>query len=445
MTSKSPLPKLPTIGELLSHPRVQGVVSRINQTTIATRAGEFFDEIRSGLVERAGVIETPSLTHLAERFVRRILGETPDGGLLINATGMVVGDPLLAPPLAESAIYEMLQLGSEYLGEPQQIGREVGELLCRFAGAEAAAVTATFEGALSLMLAGVGSGNEFVVRGAATDADDRDWPKLAAQYGAILRPAGEGEASVIVSAPEACLTTPGSHTATSNRRGTLLVDVAPLAGIENPAQYDLDNVPTLAERIAAGVGLVVAAGAGLIGGPDCGIVVGSKQAVEKLLEHPLYPAVQIPVQTAAALRATLRTYETPQRLAFETPVWQLLSTPIENLEQRAERLAPLLAECPTIGSVEPVACESPWATAGGAKLSSRSWALKIEPAAGRPETLQADLRRRQIATRLVEDQVWMDLRAVFARWDQRLAAVAGELGETNEDDPRRAGSAEEST
>lgn len=423
MSSKSPLPKLPTIGELLGHPRVQGVVSRINQTTIATRAAEFFEEIRSGLVERAGVIEAPSLTHLAERFVRRVLGETSDGGLLINATGVVVGDRSLTPPLAESAIYEMLQLASEYQGEPDRMGQQLGETLCRLTGAEAAVVTATFEGAVSLTLAALGAGNELVVRRGPTGATERDWPRLAAHSGAILRTDDSSEAAVVFSASEACLTSPGKRDATLDQGRTLLVDVAPLAGLENPAKFELDAVPTLAERLDAGVDLVVVAGDGLIGGPDCGIVAGNKQAIDKLLQHPLYPALNVPVQSAAALRATLRTYETPDRLEFETPVWQLLSTPIDNLKQRAERLAPLLAECPTIASVEPVEGESAWAKAGAATLTGPTWALRIEPAKMSAEALQADLRRRQLATRRDEDHVWLDLRAVFARWDQRLVTA----------------------
>ena len=87
--SDSPLSKLPSIGELLKHPRLQGVVDRINQTTLANRASRFLEETQSFLRRRAE--QVPSIHELAERFARHLLGEQRTGSAVINATGVVLG------------------------------------------------------------------------------------------------------------------------------------------------------------------------------------------------------------------------------------------------------------------------------------------------------------------------------------------------------------------
>src|SRR5688572_6326640 len=97
------LPQLPSLGELLEHPRVKGVVARINRSTLAHRATGFLEELRHSLADRAGRIEAPSVSQIAERLARRLLGEPPAGGPIINATGVVVGDPEFTPPLADRA------------------------------------------------------------------------------------------------------------------------------------------------------------------------------------------------------------------------------------------------------------------------------------------------------------------------------------------------------
>src|SRR5688572_12738157 len=108
------LPQLPSIGELLEHPRVKGVVARINGSTLAHRAAGFLEELKSSLTERAGRVEMPSVTQMAERLARRLLGEPLSSGPVINATGIVVGDPDLTPPLADAAVHAMTQLAGEY-------------------------------------------------------------------------------------------------------------------------------------------------------------------------------------------------------------------------------------------------------------------------------------------------------------------------------------------
>ncbi len=143
------LPSLPSLEDLLAHPTVQGAVERLNQTTIAQRATGFIEELRENLLDRAGTGVIPSAEQLAERLVRRLLGAKPTSSQVINATGIVGGNPQLAPPLAETALHRMIQVLGEYHGADQALAEHVTQLICKTAGAEAAWVTHSFAEAKS--------------------------------------------------------------------------------------------------------------------------------------------------------------------------------------------------------------------------------------------------------------------------------------------------------
>ena len=74
--------------------------------------------------------------------------------------------------------------------------------------------------------------------------------------------------------------------------------------------------------------------------------------------HPLFAAWRLDPLAAAALAATLELYDDPQQLRQTIPLFQLLSTSVENLRQRAERLAPQLAQAADVESAEAVATEN---------------------------------------------------------------------------------------
>lgn len=390
MKPKSPLPKLPSIGELLSHPRVHGLVERVNQSTIATRAAEFFDEIRSGLAERADGKDAPTLTDLAERFARRMLGEASAAGPWINATGLLLGNAATAAPLAEPALHAMLRLGGEF--HPLEPLREQAEaLLCQLTGAESSCVVVSFEAARQLLLEADGEKIPISPRG-ADDGEDQQ----------IQLPAAGEPLQVI--------------------------DAARWAGLASPADLGLAPVETIADRLTAGAAAVVCEGDGLLGGPRSGLIVGRRQIIEPIKTHPRFAAVAADGLTTAALVATLQLYA--ERTSGEArdiepfhltvPLWQLLSTPLDNLQQRSQRLATLLAACRGIATAEPTSVDSAWARRGATELSGSSWAVALRPATGGVEHFAAALRKQQVITAVAQNALLLDLRSVFPRWDQQI-------------------------
>jgi L-seryl-tRNA(Ser) seleniumtransferase len=421
------LPQLPSLGELLEHPRVKGLVERLNRSTIAQRAGGFLEEMRAGLVEKAGHVEVPSLTQLAERLARRLLGEPLVAGPVINATGLVLGDAALAPPVAEAALHAMVQTAAEYHRREEATLRTIERGLSELAGSEAAILVRSFEAALALALAATAEGREIVLCGADDVTRPVDWRRLAARAGAVLRTDGQaGEAAAVVRAPEGegvdLAVLAGAKTA-----GACVIDAAPFAGVRNPSEFGYQGVATIGERLAAGADVVIVDGAALLGGPACGVVFGSRAALSAMARHALLSLVAVDALVAPTFSAVLALYRDDANLpvVYQLPLWQLLSAPAANGQQRAERLAALMASGAGVAGVSARVEPSEWIRWGEKTWSHESWIVEVRPAHGDVPTLVARLAQgpHPIVARSSAEAVFLDLRTVFPRWDQQLAAA----------------------
>jgi len=264
-------------------------------------------------------------------------------------------------PLAETAVHALLRFASDYQQPSTAIMEQVASSLVPLTGAEAAWVASSFEAAVSM---------------------------------------------------------------TGQCQGATLV-TSPLIGLLNPTEFGRGHVDTIAQRLDAGADLVVVDGSGLLGGPRCGIVVGSKVFIERIEQSELAPALAAEAMVLAALEATLEIYRSPAKVMHQIPVLQLLSTPLENLRQRCERIAPLLAECEPIASAEVVARESIWLDAENSQMSAASWAIALRPAHGSVEHLAQRLEQStpQVVGRVEEETYWLDFRAIFPRWDQQFVSA----------------------
>ena len=358
MKSDSPFSNLPSLAELLKHPTVQGVVARVNQTTIAQRATGFLEEFQASWKGAGGA---PSVGELAERLAQRLLGRSHHAKPSVNATGIICSRRWQAP-LAEAAVHEILRFASDYQQPSAALHEQVVSSLVKLTSAEAAWVACSFEAAMSM----------------------------------------------------------------ANQCVEATVESSPLIGLLDPAQFGKEHVDTIPERLAGGADLVVLDGAGLLGGPRCGLVVGTKRFVQQLQASELALPLAADAMVLAALEATLELYHAPEKVMHQIPVLQLLSTPLENLRQRCERIAPLIAESERVTAAEATACHSVWLDTGTSQLSADSWAIMLRPAEGRTaEHLAQHFHQAtpQVVGRVAEDALWIDFRAVFPRWDQQLVTA----------------------
>jgi L-seryl-tRNA(Ser) seleniumtransferase len=125
---------------------------------------------------------------------------------------------------------------------------------------------------------------------------------------------------------------------------------------------------------------------------------------------------------SAALAATLTAYEDADRGAEALPVWQLLTTPVENLRNRAERIAPQLAQAQWIGSAEAVETRSPLSAVLELDGGCASYGVALAAADGNVKELDKRLKTLPLPVmgRVEAERVVLDLRTVLPRQDRVL-------------------------
>jgi L-seryl-tRNA(Ser) seleniumtransferase len=135
------------------------------------------------------------------------------------------------------------------------------------------------------------------------------------------------------------------------------------------ALYDLDmfqGEPNVASSLRVGADVVCFSGDKLLGGPQAGILVGRRDVIDRLRAHPVARALRLDKMTLAALEATLRLYQDPERARREIPTLRFLSrTRVETAALAAHVQAAIERRC-TNGFILEV--EGSSARAGGGSM-----------------------------------------------------------------------------
>jgi L-seryl-tRNA(Ser) seleniumtransferase len=135
--------------------------------------------------------------------------------------------------------------------------------------------------------------------------------------------------------------------------------------------------------------------------------------------------------TLAALASTLRLYRDPEQAKRSIPLLHFLSTSVENLKGRAERLAPQMAACRAIARAEAVADTT---YLGGGSVPTQklaTWCVALAPSEMSVDKLAARLRtgKPAVVGRVHEERLYLDLRTVFPRQDIELVAAVQALAD----------------
>jgi L-seryl-tRNA(Ser) seleniumtransferase len=455
----SPLRNLPTVGELLESPPLKSLVNRVSRNVVVTKVGQFLDQLR-GQVQGATGVNVPSPTELADRIARWIAaGERPGIAPVINATGILLHDELGGPPLADEAIRAILELTGGYAsvdfdlaaGHAVDRNQACSRLLARLTGAEAAAIVNTSVAARLVGLAALAAGREVIVsRGQISDCGGLPLPDVAREAGCTLREVGttnrttpEQYAAAIGERTAALMhVNSGSYALVGDAIETSLPELAALGRRHNlpviddlPAgtlcdltKFGLSQQPLAPASIQAGADLVILAGERL-GGPACGILCGKPALIERIVKHPLMPALRASPLVHVALAATLKLYEDPALAERSIPLLSLLATPLANLRNRAERLAPQIAAT-GVAKAEIVSGETSLAgdDVPGQRLPTVQ--LVLSPTTGTAGALAAGALAAAlrggvpaVVARVANDSVVLDLRSVQPRSDVALATA----------------------
>lgn len=368
---------------------------------------------------------------------------------VINLTGTVLHTNLGRAQQAEEAIEAVTQamrspVTLEYDLDGAGRGhrdRALADLLCQITGAEDACVVNNNAAAVLLMLAATASGKEVVVsRGELVEIGGAfRIPDVMRQAGCALHEVGTTNRThakdyrAAVNENTALLMK--VHTSNYQIDGfTKTVEEAELAEIGRELNvpviadlgsgslvdlslYGLPKEPMPQEMIAAGVSLVSFSGDKLLGGPQAGIIVGKRELIEKLQQHPLKRALRADKMTLAALEATLQLYLHPEKLAERLPTLRLLSRDAASIRAQAELLRAKIAGHFVAFDVHVESCQSQIGSGSLPVDRLPSAALTFTPRDGRGSQLEAlSSRWRALSTpiigRIYDGRLWLDLRCL---------------------------------
>ncbi len=456
------LRNIPSVTELLETPTLRRLSDSVSRNVVVSGVRRFLDDMRDE-VRTAAEMTVPAAGELAERIARWIMTEEkPPLRPVINATGILLHTGLGRAPLAAEAIDEIAAMATGYAsvevdltsGERSHRVVAVEKLLQELTGAEAAAVCNNNAGATLLTLAALAGGREVIVsRGQLIEiGGSYRLPDVMAASGAMLREVGTTNKTRIadyesaitdsaeVNSPAALMRVHTSNfkvvgfaeeasleelVALARKhkiRKLPVIDDIGSGALIDYARYGLEGEPVAAECIKAGADVVLFSGDKLLGGPQCGIVVGRRDLVERITKHPMMRAMRVDKMTLAALAATLRLYRDIDTAEQSIPLLSLLSTSLENLQQRAARMAPQLGAADAIESAEVVEGES--YLGGGSVPTQRigTWCVALKPHGASVDQLAKRLRggATSVMGRVQQDRLLLDLRSVFPAQDMRI-------------------------
>ncbi len=458
------LRNIPSVNELLESPPLRKLLDRASRNVVVSGVRDFLDNLRSEVQNAATEIRLPSAGELAERIAHWIVNEErPTLQPVINATGILLHTGLGRAPLAEQAIAAMADVSRDYAsvemdlesGQRSSRGVAVQRLLQNITQCEAAAVVNNNAGATLLTLAALAAGREVIVsRGQLVEiGGSYRLPDVMQASGARLREVGTTNKTRIADYEQALTAETAAlmrvHTSNyviqgfseeaalseivslAHRNNLPMIDDIGSGALWDFDRYGIGGEPRPQDSIRAGADVVLMSGDKLMGGPQCGIILGKKDLVQQIMRHPLARALRVDKITLAALAATLRLYQDPDQAEQMIPLLTLLSTPCENLKNRAERLTPQLAQAAAIASAEPV--EEVAFLGGGAMPNQqiRTWCVALKPAHESLDALAKRLRTGlpSVCGRIQNEALLLDLRSVFPRQDSLLVQAVQALSE----------------
>jgi L-seryl-tRNA(Ser) seleniumtransferase len=412
---------VPRTDVVLNDPRLRAAAERLGRPVVKAAVAAAQQRAREGDLAPAEV---------AAAALATLPGTA--GGLrpVLNATGVVLHTNLGRAALSDAAREAIVAAGGHTdveldLGSGKRARRGRGALAAlERTVPEAGAVHVVNNGAAALVLAAtaLAKDQEIVVsRGEMVEIGDGfRLPDLLASTGARLREVGTTNRTSLKDYEDAINQHTGFilkvHPSNFVIKGfTSAATISELKTLDVPVVVDigsgllrpdplLPDEPDAATTLKSGADLVTASGDKLLGGPQAGLMLGTQPLIDRLRRHPLARALRVDKLTLAALQATL---EGP-----ETPTWQALRMPPDDLKHRTEQVRHALgAEDVTVEKTEAVV-----GGGGAPEVALPSWSLSL------PETYAISLREGSpaIVGRVERGRLLLDLRCVPVADDRAL-------------------------
>jgi L-seryl-tRNA(Ser) seleniumtransferase len=415
------------------------------------------DEVRAEL-RAGGAASPPDAGGLASRLRTRLVRLVrPDGRRAVNATGVILHTGLGRGPLSDEAAEavrraagsSIVQTNIETGGRSRRDER-IERLLRALTGCEAATVVNNNAAAVMLALNALAEGREVLIsRGQLIEIGGSfRMPDVMARSGALLREVGTTNRTHLADYEAAVgeRTAAVMHVHTSNyrirgfastppvgelaglarARGLALIDDIGSGALVPLGEWGLPAEPLVGDSVAAGADCVCFSGDKLLSGPQAGVIVGKEEAVARLRRNPFARMFRVGKLTLAGLEATLLHYLNGDH-AERIPLYRMLSTTLDELEARAEKLAAAAGEAP--GASVSVADGTSYV--GGGSVPDEGVPTRVVRLGH--EALSADeiarrLRRGlpSVYARIEEDAVVLDMRTLLPGEDDLLCRLVPE-------------------
>lgn len=383
---------------------------------------------------------------------------------LINATGTILHTNLGRAPLCRDAIENVAKVSTSYSSLEYNVkqGKRgsrhdlVNNLIKELTGAEDAMVVNNNAAATMIALAALGRGKEVIVsRGELVEIGGSfRIPDIMMQSGAYLTEVGTSnktkasdyEAAIITKEEAEDIDWEELDRGMSRfETGAIMkvhksnydiVGFTEEASLEElvsiskkhdiPVIYDMGNglmmdmseygirEPNVPASLAAGVDVMLFSGDKLLGGPQAGIIVGKKEYIKAMKQHPLARAMRVDKMTFAALEATLKKYKDPSLALRDIPILRMISESKDVMRARAEKLSDAIRTANADMVCEIVEVEDQIGGGAAPMVRLPGVAVSVQDGGKSADTTERKLRKAEIPViaRINEDRLLLCVRTV---------------------------------
>ena len=444
------LRKLPSVNDLLESDTACGWLAEHPRGLVVNCVRQALDELRRQILQDTADRCGPA--HVTSQYILELAGEdlkaktTPHLRNAINATGIILhtglGRAVWPAGVVDSMAndlkgYVTLAIDRESGLRSERDGR-IQYVLTELTAAEAATVVNNNAAATLIVLAALAAGKEAIVsRGQLIEIGGSfRLPDVMAQSGARLVEVGttnrthlrDYENAITENTAVIMRVHPSNYRIVgftsevplaelaelAHSRGLVMVDDLGAGALIDLEQFSLPHEPTAGESIAAGADVVLFSADKLIGASQGGIIVGKSNLIDRIRKHPLARAMRPDKACLMALERTLHLFRDPLRLVCEHPLYEMLTTPLDELANRARALAGAIAQAAPGAQTELVEGVGYLGSGSLPTQQLKTWlvALSLPPVAA------ADLARRLrmdqacIFARIESDKVVFDVRTL---------------------------------
>ena len=437
------LSQLPSIDRLLRQPEVQEIIQAYGRPLTLTAIRTILDDLRQAAIQEDQPIPTNS--EILELFREQLEAWlTPTLVPVINASGVILHTNLGRAPLSQATRQAISEISAGYsnleftldTGKRGKRSMHARRILSLLTGAEDGFVVNNNAGAVLLTLSALARGGNVLVSRTQLVEIGGGFrsPDVMRQSGATLVEIGttnrvhlrdfeqsltEDDIALVLIAHHSNFKLIGFHSEpelaeiveVAHQHGVPVVHDIGSGALLDTAEFGLAHEPTVQESLAAGCDLVCFSGDKLLGGPQAGIIIGKQDLLAPIKIHPFARALRAGKLTLTGISATLQHYLKNEALS-EVPIWQMISLPLESIQDRAERWKQTLG----FGEVQPGK-----STVGGGSLPTEempTFTLTLAPA--KPDEFLRALREvpPPIIARIENDQVLFDPRTVLPEQEE---------------------------